>query len=321
MSIFNKLAGLFVEYEDEEDDDEEEQVEETKEETSEEPKEEKLARKVELPKSIFKAYHEKKEKEEQEQEEVVEPNILDSKNESYFEVEKEEKDEEDNEVVPPKEEVKEEPEVKEEVEEKEDKDSFSRVHMFDDRDFYNDEHAFHEDKIKVSHEKELYPEKPSIMDKYNGDYTKPSYDRKNNSRFKPSPIISPVYGILDKNYKKEEIITKKDNRTSSSYEKADLDAARSKILGGNRKEEKEEKKKNDHKEKKIVDTNKDKPSVNHITLGDADDYYKDLGLEYNVDYQDNSKNVESRVQRHEGSDDKKDDNLFDLIDSMYKKED
>lgn len=27
--------------------------------------------------------------------------------------------------------------------------------------------------------------------------------------FKPSPIISPVYGVLDKNYHKEDIVTKK----------------------------------------------------------------------------------------------------------------
>lgn len=35
--------------------------------------------------------------------------------------------------------------------------------------------------------------------------TKPEPKRE----FKPSPIISPVYGVLDKNYKKEEIISKK----------------------------------------------------------------------------------------------------------------
>ena len=34
-----------------------------------------------------------------------------------------------------------------------------------------------------------------------------SYDRKEEkSGFKPSPIISPIYGILDKNYKKEDVV-------------------------------------------------------------------------------------------------------------------
>ena len=40
----------------------------------------------------------------------------------------------------------------------------------------------------------------------------PTLEKENNnaSTFKPSPVISPVYGILDKNYKKEEIIEKKE---------------------------------------------------------------------------------------------------------------
>ena len=35
------------------------------------------------------------------------------------------------------------------------------------------------------------------------------------STFKPSPVISPIYGVLDKNYKKDEIVEKKD--TSKPY--------------------------------------------------------------------------------------------------------
>lgn len=33
---------------------------------------------------------------------------------------------------------------------------------------------------------------------------------KKQSTFKPSPVISPIYGILDKNYKKEEVVEKKE---------------------------------------------------------------------------------------------------------------
>lgn len=36
-------------------------------------------------------------------------------------------------------------------------------------------------------------------------------EKKENS-FKPSPVISPIYGILDKNYKKEEVVVKKDTQ-------------------------------------------------------------------------------------------------------------
>lgn len=49
-------------------------------------------------------------------------------------------------------------------------------------------------------------------------------------RFKPSPIISPVYGVLDKNYKKEDIVQKNIN----SYEhdgEMNVDTVRKKAYG------------------------------------------------------------------------------------------
>jgi len=326
MSIFNKLAGLFVEYEevDEDEDANETQEEVEKNEPEEKVQEEKLARKVELPKNIFKAYQEKREEREQEEqrekereieEEVSkeEPvNILKEKRTtSYFD------DYEEKEETPEEEEVK----VEETKVEPEEEKTYSRVKMFDDKDFYDVNNFQVENKENEESEEDsnLYSG-PAIVEQVTKEtttYTK-TYYHKPVSKFVPSPIISPVYGILDKNYKKEEIISKKDSHVSSSYEKADLDVARSKLLGSNKTEEKIEKKdKENVEEKEVVDTNKSKPSVNKITIGDADEYYKDLGLEYNVDYQDNSKNAETRVQKRE---EKKDDNLFDLIDSMYKKE-
>ena len=330
MGIFNKIASLFVEYEEVDDEDEEEE-EAPKEEKKEEVSEEKLARKVELPKNIFKAYQEKREarereeleeEKEREQEKIVEKelpkeepkNILEEKNSaSYFDQVDFHKEPEHEEVEVPKEEPK-----KEEV--------FSRVHMFNDNDFYDDDNDYYsKEETKTENEEgdsDAYSA-PTVVEQVTKEtttYTKTYYHRPP-TKFTPSPIISPVYGILDKNYKKEEIITKKDSHISSSYEKADLDVARSKLLGNRLSEEKKEEKKEEkvkEKKEKKSDNIADKPAVNRITIGDADEYYKDLGLEYNVDYQDNSKDAESRVQRHEET--KKDDNLFDLIDSMYKKE-
>ncbi len=45
--------------------------------------------------------------------------------------------------------------------------------------------------------------------------------------FRPSPVISPVYGVLDKNYKKEDIITVKEE----PKKKFDVDAIRKKAFG------------------------------------------------------------------------------------------
>lgn len=50
--------------------------------------------------------------------------------------------------------------------------------------------------------------------------------------FQPTPIISPVYGILDKNYRKEEISSKKNQKTVySDFEKVNVDDIRRKAYG------------------------------------------------------------------------------------------
>ena len=47
--------------------------------------------------------------------------------------------------------------------------------------------------------------------------------------FRPSPVISPVYGVLDKNYKKEDIVTVK--KEEKPKKKFDIDAIRKKAFG------------------------------------------------------------------------------------------
>lgn len=187
-----------------------------------------------------------------------------------------------------------------------------------------------------------------------------TYDKKEEkSYFKPSPIISPIYGILDKNYKKEDVVQKKEVHLSSSFQRGrvSVDDVRDKAYGkheeenvledDNSKFEVEE----EEEENKVVDLNNQaKPEVKEVTMGDALEYFQDLGLEYNVDYVDVSKQqskkgnpskeetaikdnsprnrvdyleedstykpvkVEKDLKEDTISDD---DNLFDLIDSMY----
>ena len=85
------------------------------------------------------------------------------------------------------------------------------------------------------------------------------------------------------------------------------------------------------------------PSVDKVTLQDAEEYFQDLGLEYNIDYKDakleratgrrvsktpkiddidEEEEVAADVSSHEEvevatEDSSLEDNLFDLIDSMY----
>jgi len=145
--------------------------------------------------------------------------------------------------------------------------------------------------------------------------------------FKPSPIISPIYGILDKDYKKEEIVSKK---TEPSKEKEglarDYDSVRRKAYGTleddledtlnsmNRMtpiEIKEEEKKEEVLEKtsKIEDLiTKIDESAEDVSIGELEDK---LELEHFDDTEEQEpvdKTMTDSTLEHD---------LFNLIDSMY----
>lgn len=195
--------------------------------------------------------------------------------------------------------------------------------------------------------------------------------REEKTYFRPSPIISPIYGILDKNYKKEDVREKKEiHITSYTKENATVDDVRNKAYGNKQSvevesldTEVEDTSKFDVEEEKednvLVDlSDRAKPEVKEITMGDAVEYFQDLGLEYNVDYMDVSKGkqvpkkeevkvpekkekemaltkdledtmelgatnekVESKEKKVDNVGDDTNDNLFDLIDSMYQEND
>ena len=169
-------------------------------------------------------------------------------------------------------------------------------------------------------------------------------DKDSKPGFTPSPIISPIYGILNKNYKKEQIVTKSERETPQINKKDSLDLVREKAYGDLASEisasieddlidTEEEKPK--EKEDLFYDLNEEEsPTVKTVTVGDAEEYFTDLGLEYNVDYKvEKEKNKEleiedeeekpktKRVEKlHMDENEENDKNLFDLIDAMYEDE-
>lgn len=192
---------------------------------------------------------------------------------------------------------------------------------------------------EVRYEEPPVEEEPPVVETreaYHGLY-EGTREKEVKPTFTPSPIISPIYGILNKNYKKEEIVTKKEIRLSqTSTKKADLDVIREKAYGdlaGEISATIDETPEGKDKEDLLYDLNEESPSVKTVTVGDAEEYYNDLGLEYNVDYKveaDTPKEEkieddmidmnyekpkeENTMDIEETNDDK---NLFDLIDSMY----
>ena len=270
-----------------------------------------IAKKIELPKrkknkeeDIKKELEEKEEieeeKEEQEPEEI--------KKEDFFEEEIEEELEE--ELTPKKKPI-----------------------IFDDEDFIEDFVPEKETKEHVLYggvqKKEVYVEK---------------------KKFAPSPIISPVYGVLSKNYQKEDFEEHKNKKdldhlfVDERKKKITFDSVRQKAYGDLTEEIEqtmEMKSKKDDLESTgllydIEDKEEKSPKIESVTMGDAEEYFKDLGLEYNVDYIDASKTHKSRSEKNKKLQDEvkeekeikpekeekepndvEEKNLYDLIDMMY----
>ena len=66
---------------------------------------------------------------------------------------------------------------------------------------------------------------------YGGSYSSTTILHKEKQNFKPTPIISPVYGVLDKNYHKEDIVDKNSDTPRESMDGLSVDSIRNKAYG------------------------------------------------------------------------------------------
>lgn len=175
-------------------------------------------------------------------------------------------------------------EVKEEIREEVKEEKPSAPIFFDDNDFANLEPPKKVSKLEKSVRKNIGYERPKKVE----------VEKQEKKVFKPTPIISPVYGVLDKNYHKEDIKQKNISSTSAYYNHKDvsIDDIRNKAYGTL--EDDLEVTLFGEPEKVVVDT---EPEL---------DMFDEL--------LDDSKNT----KKNETVDDS---DLFNLIDSMYEKED
>lgn len=89
---------------------------------------------------------------------------------------------------------------------------------FSDKENYKSESTFtfpidfddEEEVITKEIEKPVIDTYKPIKKQEKRDYSDFLYRKEEKKQFKPTPIISPVYGILDQNYKKEDVIVRKD---------------------------------------------------------------------------------------------------------------
>ena len=204
------------------------------------------------------------------------------------------KEEKKEEVVLKKEEVKKEEKVVTKPEEK-----FIFPVYFDDEDFTTIETR--QKEIKRNFEEKKVTPKP-ISSAYQGKMVE-----EEKKVFKPTPIISPVYGVLDKNYTKEDITVKELPKNE------DIDLVRDKAYGSN------------------LDTKKDNKVDKNEHTNDMEEYHKKME---EVDLEDileetiskdldevivEKEPVRSRTTRKKEKLEENED-LFDMIDTMYEEE-
>ena len=96
--------------------------------------------------------------------------------------------------------------------------TFTKPVFFDDNDFKDLNLEEKEEPVRYQ-EKELYGRKID---------TRIEEEKK---VFKPTPIISPVYGVLDKNYHKEDIVSRTDTKPVVVDVEPSIDSIRNKAYG------------------------------------------------------------------------------------------
>lgn len=142
------------------------------------------------------------------------------------------------------------------------------------------------------------------------------------TKFKPSPIISPVYGILDKNYTPDDITSRVEELPTKTL---DVDSVRKKAFGtleekANVSQKDETKEQEEHK---ILEEKLEKARTIDELLKDSSDDYIDLSLdEENKDNKFTSDEIDSLddiepIHEMNSQEDTLESDLFDLIDSMY----
>lgn len=153
------------------------------------------------------------------------------------------------------------------------------------------------DNVRISPDPTLY--KTSREEEYIKKSTANEYGNYDKSRskkvFRPSPNISPVFGIIDDNTERIREPIKKEVRLTSAIrnDRVGVDDVRRKAYGtlvddlsDNFSYDEEDDKNNNL----LIDLRENNaPEVNKVTMEDAEEYFEDLGLQYDTDYIDASK--------------------------------
>lgn len=173
----------------------------------------------------------------------------------------------------------------------------------------------------------------------------PRYERserpEDKKKFKPSPIISPVYGILDKDYTKEDIVSKKKDDDIPRRKDLTIESVRKKAFGDLEdeiektitkpreeffeevKEELEEVVEPEviREEKRDIEDLLKDSAHEEIIIPDDDDFTSNIDdIEMELEKLDEDDDILEQLDKEEkiiDEDDTLEQDLFELIDSMY----
>lgn len=184
-----------------------------------------------------------------------------------------------------------------------------------------------EEKPIIVEEKKVIPKpKEEKAPAYTGIRTfakKEEEVKEEDKKFSPSPVISPIYGILDKNYKKEDLIIDSVKEDKQPTTKVDYDSVRKKAYADVYEEKEEENifynldsKEDDKEENSDV-----KIIYNDVSLDEEEDKNATIGQK--IEEYERKQKEEEEEEDFEVDDDSqilsetKEQDLFNLIDNMY----
>lgn len=175
-------------------------------------------------------------------------------------------------------------------------------------------------------------ERKKVAEKRDRDYSR--YDRSDSKelvekkKFKPSPIISPVYGVLNQDYKPEDVKNREDTISVLNVDEVRKKAFEPEVLITETKEEiidepvvtffeEKEDKVSKYEDMKSIDELLESASDDEISLEDELEIPRDNNLDViNEELENYSEPVEKNDNK-ENLDDTLESDLFELIDSMY----
>ena len=169
-------------------------------------------------------------------------------------------------------------------------------------------------KFPIIFEDEDFKEEPkknsiNVLERENTKYEPEREIRKEKKVFKPSPVISPVYGVLDKNYSKEDINTK--DGLLNDPENVDIDYVIKKASGEYK-----------VKEVKKVEAPEEEPAIDLFKELKTDEFTtKEIEIPETTEEQviETQSEVDEKIKSiDELLKDTTDEDFYSLVDSMYK---